>query len=73
MFCFKFQHNRNINLFQISAKSLKWMGTMLKKDYENGQLSCGIYSSPAAARLLLQRLGLRLLDNIEVYILYISL
>ena len=25
------------------------MGSMLKKDDENGQLSCGIYSSPAVA------------------------
>ena len=33
------------------------MGTMQKKmmkNYENGQLSCGIYSSPAAARSPLQ-------------------
>ena len=35
----------------------------VKKDYENGQLSCRIYSSPAAARLTLERLGRRSLDN----------
>ena len=39
-------------------------GNNVKKDDENGQLSCGIYySSPAAAHLLLQRLGRRSLNN----------
>ena len=39
-----------------------------KKDDDNGQLSCGINSSPATARLSLQRLGRRSLDNLLVYI-----
>ena len=32
-------------------------GNNAKKDDQNGHLSCGIYSSPAAAHLPLQRLG----------------
>ena len=40
-------------------------GNNVKKYDENGQLNCGIYSSPAAARLLLQMLGRRSLDNIR--------
>ena len=38
-------------------------GINVKKDDENGQLSCRIYSSPAAARLSLRRLGRRSLDK----------
>ena len=38
-------------------------GNNVKKDDENGQLSCGIYSSPAAARLYLQRLSRLSLDS----------
>ena len=38
-------------------------GNNAKKDDENGQLSYGIYSSAAAARLLLQRLGWRSLPR----------
>ena len=37
-------------------------GNNVKKYDENGQLDCGIYSSPAAASLLLQMLGRRSLD-----------
>ena len=46
-------------------------GYNARKDDENGQLSCGTYSSPAAARLLLQRLYRlslpRSLDNMQAY------
>ena len=43
-------------------------GNNVKKDDENGQLSCGIYSSPAAACLLLQRLGQRSLPrSLDMY------
>ena len=38
-------------------------GNNVKNDDKNGQLSCGIYSSPVAARLPLQRLGRRSLDS----------
>ena len=38
-------------------------GNNVKNDDENGQLSCGIHSSPSAARLSLQRLGGRSLDQ----------
>ena len=34
-------------------------GNNVKKDNEKVQLSCGIYSSPAATRLSLQKLGRR--------------
>ena len=38
-------------------------GNNVKKDDENGKLDCGIYSSPAAAGLLLQRLSRRSLPR----------
>ena len=43
-------------------------GNNAEKDGKNSQLSCGIYSSPAATRLLLQRLGERSLDQNPVLI-----
>ena len=43
-------------------------GNNVIKDDKNGLLSCGIYSSPAAARLLLQRLGRRSLPrSLDMY------
>ena len=40
-------------------------GNNVKKDDENGLLSFGIYSFPAAAPLSLQRLGRRSLNSLK--------
>ena len=43
-------------------------GKNVKKYEENGQFSCGIYRSPAATPLSLQRLGGRSLDIYNMYV-----
>ena len=44
-------------MIYVSTKAIYMDGNNIKKDDENGLLSCQIYISPAAARLSFQRMG----------------